>query len=71
MRKRCPHDYPFAFKWGKYCCGTPKEDISSIDLEGCDGSDLSMSSICCEKNNHQECPYEEGCIDNKKGSGFK
>ena len=24
-----------------------------------------MNSICCEQNNHQECPYEEGCIDNE------
>ena len=39
-------------------------------MDGCDGSDLSMSSICCEQHNYQECPYEEGCIDNKKGSNY-
>ena len=65
VRRRCPEDYPFAFKWGGYCCETPIEDKSSIHLEGCDGSELSMNSICCEQNNFLECPFDEGCTNNK------
>ena len=65
---RCPDNFPFAFKWGKYCCATPFEDISSSHIEGCDGSGLSINSICCEKGNHQICPHTEGCIDSKTKS---
>ena len=64
-RARCPDDYPFAFKWGEYCCATPFEEISSIHIDGCNGGDLSMSSICCDKNNYRQCPSDQGCIDNK------
>ena len=64
-RRRCPDTYPFAFKWGQYCCATPFEDISSLHVEGCDGSGLSINSICCEKGNHQICPHTEGCFDSK------
>lgn len=65
VRKRCPQSYPFAFKWGKYCCATEKEDTSTIKVDGCDGSKLSLSSICCDQNDHQECSHSEGCIDYK------
>lgn len=51
--------------WGKYCCETKTEGTSSIPIDGCDGGELSMSSICCEQNNHQECLHNEGCVDSE------
>ena len=42
-----------------------KEDNSIVYLDACDGSEISLESICCEKDNHYKCSHEEGCIDNK------
>ena len=66
VRKQCPQDFPYAFKWGEYCCRTTKEGTSTIELEGCDGGELSLNSICCDQNDHVECPHEEGCNDSKE-----
>ena len=51
--------------WGQYCCGTLKEDNSTVSLVGCNGGEISLGSICCEKNIHYKCPHDKGCTDNK------
>ena len=51
--------------WGKYCCKTSKENDANADVPGCDGSQLSLHSTCCENNNHISCDNIRGCTDNR------
>ena len=39
--------------------------MSTLHLDGCDGGDLSIDSVCCEENDYHSCPHDEGCIDYK------
>ena len=67
----CPRLYPYAFMWGENCCKTAKEDDSTSNLQlpfnfdGCDGSPLSLNSVCCKNNEYEKCPGTGGCKTNK------
>ena len=57
---------------GGYCCKSPEEnEWNNIDppvdprFEGCDGSFLSLNSMCCKNNEYQKCAHPEGCANNK------
>ena len=51
--------------WGEYCCKTEWEDTVNSSIIACDGSKISVNSICCEDNQYQKCPKKEGCQNNR------
>ena len=67
----CPHDHPFAYLNGGYCCKTKEERPVSggitpqneIDDGTCDGVDFNRQSTCC-KSEYSPCPHGSGCFDN-------
>ena len=62
---RCPDNYPYAFMWGAYCCKTRVEDDAKANLKECNGSPISLHSVCCENSEYQRCSNVEGCINNR------
>ena len=65
VAKRCPSAYPYAFMWGQYCCKTSEEEESAISFDECDAGLLSVNSVCCKNSEYQECPFLDGCTNNK------
>lgn len=56
----CPQNIPYAYHNGAYCCHYSKEK-SAYSIRGsqdanCDGSDISITSECCEKDAFVPCP---------------
>ena len=52
----CPGGYPFAYKNGKLCCASDKEDsYFHFQLDKCKGRPISIDSNCC-KGKHISCP---------------
>ena len=47
--------------WGEYCCKYAEEDQSAVSFGGCDGSSLSLSSLCCKNSEYQKCSGTGGC----------
>ena len=71
--------HPYAFKQGRNCCKTKKEDNHVANLpvcsstspffrhphcdSTCDGSELSLYSNCCEDGAFLRCPDGKLCND--------
>merc|ERR1719266_3161114 len=53
----CPSDYPFAYFNGNYCCKHGKEKIYAPQGSKCDGSSISITSMCCKDDEAMECPF--------------
>ena len=62
---KCSPAYPYAFMWGEYCCKTEWEGTSENNLDACDGSLISINSICCKDNQYDKCPNMVGCKNNR------
>ena len=82
----CPLTHPYAFKQGRNCCKTKKEDShpnsdyscapgSSLFYHPhcdstCDGSELSLYSNCCEDGAFLRCPDGKLCDDGNVEGGI-
>ena len=66
---KCPSLFPNAFMWGTYCCKNKNESIAENHFDECDGSPLSIDSICCQNDEYIKCPSVEGCTG-KRGNRF-
>ena len=53
----CPTSHPNAYMNGQSCCRTNLEKVRSLHGDQCDGSELVISSKCCENNDSVKCPY--------------
>ena len=51
--------------WGEYCCKSAKEDKSFAPFDGCNGTTLSLNSMCCKNSEYQKCPGTGGCRNNR------
>ena len=58
---RCPDNYPYAFMWGAYCCKNAVEDNANAKFGDCDGSTISLHSVCCKNSEYQKCSSTAGC----------
>ena len=56
---KCPDDHPYAYLNGDYCCKEWHEDNIKQLGEGCDGSLISLSSVCCKTKT--KCPFDLKC----------
>ena len=72
MPIKCPATHPYAFKQGRNCCKTRKEDDHNSPPrfvrhphrdETCDGGELSIYSNCCENEAFIRCSDGKLCID--------
>ena len=78
----CPVTHPYAFKQGRNCCKTNKEDAHPNDQfecnsffrhphcdVTCDGSDISIHSNCCENEAFVRCAEGKFCINGNENGG--
>ena len=49
--------------WGTYCCKSNLEADRGMLMEECDGSLISLDSMCCQNNEYEQCRDSRGCID--------
>ena len=61
----CPRHYPYPFMFGEYCCKTAKEEDLTVNFDGCNGSHLSLNSVCCKNSEYLKCPGTGGCKTNR------
>ena len=67
----CPSSHPFAYLNGDYCCKTNKEKVHRPSGSKCDGSSISIDSICCAGDDHVRCPIgAKKCGVKKTGERF-
>ena len=50
--------------WGAYCCKTAMEENANANLDECDGSSISLHSVCCQNREYEKCPGAKGCLNN-------
>jgi len=53
---KCPTSHPYVYYNGKYCCKVNKEKHYKPQKSKCDGSVISRSSLCCERDQFTRCP---------------
>ena len=58
----CLEDHPYAYQGGSYCCRHPFEDVDHNYGESCDGSRLSLESVCCLQHDYAGCD-QPPCAD--------
>ena len=65
----CPSTHPFAYRNGNFCCQTGREKMAedAPDRNGCNGSDIQITSTCCANDYHMECP-DGKCSTRPKGN---
>ena len=51
--------------WGTYCCKNNTESRAIDHLKECDGSSISMDSLCCQNDEYIRCPSNEGCTGSR------
>ena len=51
--------------WGTHCCKNKNESRAGDLFDECDGNSLVMDSLCCQNDEHIECPGANGCIGNR------
>ena len=58
---KCPASHPYAYNNGKHCCAYNREKHYRPQGHKCDGSKISISSLCCLNDKHVRCQYEK-CV---------
>lgn len=58
----CPTGYPFPYHYGEYCCKNGFEKVNAPQGSGCDGSSISLSSVCCQDDAFVACPIHN-CVN--------
>ena len=61
----CPEDHPNAYYLGEYCCKFSKEKVDAALGDTCDGSNISLQSLCCDADEYIQCPNNRTCQDNQ------
>ena len=65
ISNECPSTHPWAYYNGDYCCKNDKEKVKSSYGDTCDGSKISLTSLCCLNDEYVECEHPDGCINYK------
>merc|ERR1719454_320917 len=53
--KTCPPKHPYAYYNGHYCCAHNREKHYRPQGSRCDGSVISITSLCCKDDAHVPC----------------
>ena len=62
---KCPGAYPYAFLWGTYCCKNKNESTAIDPIKECDGSSISIDSVCCKNDEYVKCPSDNECTGSR------
>ena len=57
LGQQCPNSHPYPFHNGQYCCAADREKVYAPQGTRCDGSAISIDSLCCENDSYIGCPH--------------